>query len=100
MSRAYGALRCMRINFETTWLCCCVSLPNVPKSLSVILTQALTGVSRGKYLSFSPTTFGQLETPHFYACLRNKFIIKTPTKYGLATLPVVLYSMNPFAVPF
>lgn len=43
MSPAYGAWRCMTINFETTWLRC-VALPNVPRSLSVILTQALTGV--------------------------------------------------------
>lgn len=87
MSPAYGVSRFMTINFETTWLCC-EALRNVPRSLSVILTQPLTGVSqREEYLSFSPTTFGQLETLQFYACqsLRNRSIIKTlSTKYGLA----------------
>ena len=66
MSPAYGASRCMTINFETTWLCC-VALPNVPGSLSVILTQPLTGVRQRstclshlpllanlKHLSFTP----------------------------------------------
>jgi hypothetical protein len=53
---------------------CCVALPNVPRSLSVILTQPLTGVSqRSTYLSH------QLETPQFCACLCIKTLI---AKYG------------------
>jgi hypothetical protein len=47
-----------------------------------------------KDLSFSPTSFGQLETPQFYACLCNRTIIKTliPSMVLQPTLPVFFCS--------
>jgi hypothetical protein len=83
MSPTYGASRCMTINLRQRGVVLC-SVTKCPQIFICYPDTTFDRCQSETYLSFSPTTFGQLETPQFCACLCNRSIIKTlMPKYGL-----------------